>query len=167
MVNANKVSLSVKKKTEMVIFKTKQKKFEGDLKIRLNGKIPYVTESVKYLVVKIDTNLSWQYLVNDFFIKFNRALALFFKTRKYFSLKIIIRSVYLTIVLFYLSYFCLVWAQNCGTIQRIVILQQKTVRIINFQPMNSYTSPLFKQSSIIKFQDNICLESILFVSKSL
>ena len=32
--NANKISLNVKK-TEMVIFKSKQKKFEGDLKIEL------------------------------------------------------------------------------------------------------------------------------------
>ena len=35
--NANKISLNVKK-TEMVIFKSKQKKFEGDLKIKLCGK---------------------------------------------------------------------------------------------------------------------------------
>ena len=49
----------------MVIFKSKQKKFEGDLKIKLCGKRLYPTESVKYLGVKIDTNLSWQYHVND------------------------------------------------------------------------------------------------------
>ena len=42
----------------MVIFKFKQKKFEGDLKINLCGKRLYPTESVKYLGVKIDTNLS-------------------------------------------------------------------------------------------------------------
>ena len=41
------------------------------------------------------------------------------------------------------------------------------MRIINFQPYNSHTSPLFKQNSILKFQDKICLENILFVSKSL
>ena len=46
--NANKISLNVKK-TEMVIFKSKQKKFEGDLKIKLSGKRLYPTESVKYL----------------------------------------------------------------------------------------------------------------------
>ena len=50
---------------------------------------------------------------------------------------------------------------------RIIILQQKAVRIINFQPRNSHTSPLFKQSSTLKFQDKICLEDISFVSKSL
>ena len=33
--------------------------------------------------------------------------------------------------------------------------------------MNSHTSHLFKQSSILKFQDKICLENILFISKSL
>ena len=49
----------------MVIFKSKQKKFEGNLKIKLCGKRPYPTESVKYMNVKIDTNLSWQYHVND------------------------------------------------------------------------------------------------------
>ena len=50
---------------------------------------------------------------------------------------------------------------------RIVILQIKAVRIINFQPSNSHTSPLFKKNSILKFQEKISLENILFVSKSL
>ena len=45
----------------MVLFKSKQKKIEGDLKIKLCGKRLYPTESVKYLGVKIDTNFSWQY----------------------------------------------------------------------------------------------------------
>ena len=47
------------------------------------------------------------------------------------------------------------------------MLQEKVVTVINFQPRNSHTSPLFKQNFILKFQDKICLENILFVSKSL
>ena len=86
--------------------------------------------------------------------------------RKYVSLKIL-RSIYFAIFDSYLSCCCLVWAQNCSTIQRIIILQKKAIRIINFQPRNFHTSPLFKQNSILKFQDKICLENILFVSKSL
>ena len=42
----------------MVIFKFKQKKFEGDLKINLCVKRLYHTKSVKYLGVKTDVNLS-------------------------------------------------------------------------------------------------------------
>ena len=44
--NANKISLNVKK-TEIVIFKSKQKKFEVDFNVRLCGKRLYRTESGK------------------------------------------------------------------------------------------------------------------------
>ena len=141
-------------------------KFEGDLKIKLYGKRIYPTQSVKYLGVKIDTNLSWQYHINDLSIKLNRANALLFKMRKHVSLKIL-RSIYFAIFDSYLFYCCLAWTQNCSTTQRIIILQKKAIRIINFQPRNFHTSPLFKQNSILKFQDKICLENILFISKSL
>ena len=73
--------------TELVIFKSKQKKLEGDLKINLCGKRLYPTEIFKYLGVKMDTNLTWQHHVNDLSIKLNRANALLFKMRKYVSPK--------------------------------------------------------------------------------
>ena len=43
----------------MVIFKSKEKKFEGNIKIKLGGKRLYPTESVKYLGGEIDTNPKW------------------------------------------------------------------------------------------------------------
>ena len=110
----------------MVIFKFEQKKFKGDLKKRLSGKRLYPTESVKCLGVKIDTNLSWQYHFNDLSVKLNRANVLLFKMRKYVSCKIL-RSIYFAIFDSYLSYCYLAWAQNCSTIQRVVILQEKAV----------------------------------------
>ena len=91
----------------MVIFKSKQKNFEGDLKIKFCGKRLYPTESVKYLGVKTDTNLSWQYHVNDLSFKLNRANALLFKMRKYVSLEIL-GSTYFAIFDYYLPYCCLV-----------------------------------------------------------
>ena len=62
--------------TELLIFKSKQEKFDGNLKANLWGKRLYPTESVKYLGVKIDTNLSWPYHVNDLPIKLNRSWSL-------------------------------------------------------------------------------------------
>ena len=105
--------------------------------------------------------------VNDLSIKLNRADALLFKIRRFVSPKIL-RSIYFAIFdsqLYLTAAF--VWAQNFSSIKQILILQKKAVRIINFQPRNSHTSPLFKQNFILKFQDKICLENILFVSKSL
>ena len=43
MLNANKISLNVKK-IEIIIFKFKQKKFEGDWKMKLRGKRLYPNE---------------------------------------------------------------------------------------------------------------------------
>ena len=68
-------------------------KFEGDLKIKLCGKRLYPTERIKYLGVKIDTNLNCRYHVNDLSIKLNRANALLFKMKKFASLKNL-RSIY-------------------------------------------------------------------------
>ena len=85
----------------MVIFKSKQKKFEGDLKIKFCGKRLFPTESVKYLGVKINTNL--------LAIKLNREM------REYVSLKIL-RSIFFAIFDSYLSYCCFFWAQNRSTI---------------------------------------------------
>ena len=63
--NADKMSLNVRK-TEMVIFKSKQKKLEGNLKRKLCGKRLYPTKSVKYLGVKIDTSFTCQHHVNSY-----------------------------------------------------------------------------------------------------
>ena len=81
--------------------------------------------------MKIDTNLSWQYHVNDLSIKLNRANALLFKMRKYVSLKIL-RSIYFAIFDSYLSYCCLVWAPNGSTIQQIIISQKRVLELLIF-----------------------------------
>ena len=98
----------------MVTFKSKQKKFEGDLKIKLCGKRLYPTESVKYLGVKL-----------------NRPNALLFKMRKYVSFKIL-KSIYFAIFDSYLSYYCFVGPQNCCTIQQIAISQKRLLELLIF-----------------------------------
>ena len=67
----------------------------------------------------------------------------------------------------HVNYCSLVWSQNCHAINQFVVLQKKAFRIINFQPRNSHSSPLFKNSSILKFSDKVNLENTLFVSKSI
>ena len=58
------MSLNLKKNWNGNI-KSKQKKFEVDVKIKSCCKRLDPNENVKYLGVKIDTNLSCQYYVND------------------------------------------------------------------------------------------------------
>ena len=56
--NANKISLNVKK-TELVIFKHKKKKLECPIKITLSRKRLYPSNPIRYQGVKIDENLNW------------------------------------------------------------------------------------------------------------
>ena len=80
----------------MVIFKSKQDKFEGDFRIKVCGKRLFPTEIVKYLNVKTGTNLNWEHHMTDISIKLNRFNTLLFKMRKYVSPRIL-RSIYFVI----------------------------------------------------------------------
>ena len=59
--NANKMLLNVSK-TDLIIFKSRMKKVDLDLKLKLSGKRIYPTKSVKYLGIKIDESLTWNKL---------------------------------------------------------------------------------------------------------
>ena len=137
----------------MVILKSKQEKFEGDFKIKLRGKRLYPTKSVECLSIKIGTNLTWQYHVNYLSIKLNRANVLHFKMRKYLS---ILRSIDFPIFDNFISYCCLVWAQNCSAIQRILILHKEVIRISN----QGISIPVL-------YSSKTWIGNILFIRKSL
>ena len=73
--NANKISLNIKK-TELVIFKQKNKKLQCPIKVKLSRKRLYPSKSVKYLGLKIDEDLNWKDQTHDIARKLNRANAL-------------------------------------------------------------------------------------------
>ena len=66
----------------------------------------------------------------------------------------------------HLRYSCM-WAQNINAVRRLIILQKKTLRIMNFKNQLFHSNPLFSSKNILKFGDKITLENILFVSKSM
>ena len=49
---------------------------------------------------------------------------------------------------------------------RIVILRNKALRIMNFQSRDSHSSLLFKANHILKLEDKILIEKILYINKS-
>ena len=150
----------------MVILKPNRKTFNDIVKIKFSGKRIYPTASARYLCVKIDQHLTWQHHINDLSVKLNRNNALLFKIKTFVDDKIS-RSIHFAICESNLNYCSLFSAQNYNDINRLVILQKKTLRIMNFQLRNSHTSPLFRKTSVFKFKDKINLENRLFISKSI
>ena len=63
----------------MVIFKSKQKKFEGDLKIKWSGKRLYPTESVKYLGWKLILTLVGNIMLMIFLLNWTESMLSFSK----------------------------------------------------------------------------------------
>ena len=57
--NANKIAPNVEK-TEIILFKTRKKNYDVDLKIKLYRKKILASPYVKYLGVFIDENLNWK-----------------------------------------------------------------------------------------------------------
>ena len=124
----------------------------------------YFSNNVKYLGIKIDENLNWKHHINEVSTKLIRTNVISFKIRNYVNPKIL-KSIYFAIFESHLNYSSIVWAQNPGSIKRLIILQKKALRIINFKPRNCHTSPLFKENVILKLIDKVHLENILFVNK--
>ena len=58
---------------------------------------------------------------------------------------------------------CLVWGQNINSITTLYILQKKSLRLMYFLNRNTHTTPLFKDSNILKFPDKIALEKCIFI----
>ena len=80
--NANKICLNVSK-TELVLFRSAKKQLEFGLKLKLNGKRLYPTDSVKYLGVKIDEHLTWKPHIDGISAKLNKANAMLSKIRHF------------------------------------------------------------------------------------
>ena len=145
---ANKISFTFEK-TDLVIFKSPRKVLSDEIKIKLTGKRLYPSNSVKYLGVKIDKCLRWHDQVSNFAVKLNRANALSLKIRNY------VNNIYNAIFDFHLTYSYTAWAQNINTVNILIILQKKALRIMNFKGQLFHSSPLFSESNILKSIDKI------------
>ena len=99
-------------------------------------------------------------------MKLNRANALLLKIRNYVKMKTL-RNIYFEVFDSHLIYSCIVWAQNINTVNRLIILPKKALHIMNFKDHLFHSSPLFSENNILKFGDEITLENVLFVHKSI
>ena len=61
--------------------------------LKLNGKMLYTTNLVKYLGIKTDKNLNWHEQINNVAVKLNRANAMLSKVR-HFVHKKTLKSIY-------------------------------------------------------------------------
>ena len=80
--NDNKIALNVEK-TEIILFKTRNKNYDADLKIKLCRKRIHSSQYVKYLGAFIDENLNWKKHINNISTKLIKGNAMLPKLRHF------------------------------------------------------------------------------------
>ena len=99
---ANKISLNASK-TEAILFHDPNKKINFNLKLKIDGKRIYLTDTIKYLGINLDHHLNWKSHCNEISTKLSRAIGMLSKIRHYVSHHTLI-SIYYAIFSSHMSY---------------------------------------------------------------
>ena len=159
---ANKIALNAGK-TEILIFRNPKKPINYDLKLTLDGHRLYPSTYVKYLGILIDPHLNWSYHTKTLAPKLSRAIGMLAKMRHFVTPEIL-RNLYFGIFFSLMTYGAQIWGQYVNShIKRIMKLNDKAIRVINFANYRDDPSQYYKKSNILKFQDFIMLNNFLHI----
>ena len=143
-----------------------RKKMNYDLRIKIDGKKLFPSKYVKYLGIFIDSHLNWSHHTNIIASKLSRAIGMLSKIRHVSDSTL--QTIYYGIFSSILTYDCQIWGQIQNKhINRIIKLQDKAVRVINYAHFYESRNPLYVKSKILKFNDNIKLLNFLYVHDSI
>ena len=88
---------------------------------------------------------------------------------RHFVNKDILFSVYCGIFHSHLAYICLVWGRAKFTLNRIILLQKRAIRILHSAAYRDHTCPLFHRCKVdldlVDLVDLVSLENCIFSNK--
>ena len=113
----------------------------------------------------LDGNLKWKKKIALISNKIKRSIGILSKLRYYVNLEVLIK-LYYSLVYPFLTYAIVAWVNTYQTnIKPLLILQKRAIRIITFSNFDKHSSPLFKQTKILKLFDLIKIQISLFMYK--
>lgn len=163
--NANKISLNATK-TEVVLFRHRNKQLDYDVRLKLNGNKLYFTNSVRYLGVILDPHLSWKTHLDNLALKLrksNGALSIL----RHFLPRSTLLNTYHALFGSHSNYACQVWGQALPLNHRIIKLQKTALRLITFSPFRHSSKPLLYSLKILNISDYINLSNLILVHQIL
>ena len=109
----------------------------------------------KFLGVIIDNRLNWKSHIKHIHTKLSRSIAVLSKVRQVLDYNSL-RMLYCSLVLPYLNYCTEVWGNTYkSSLNALIILQKRAIRIINKAGYRDHTNILFLNSNLLKFIDII------------
>ena len=162
---ANKLSINVVK-TEAMLFTRRIFYFPIQPIILLNEPIPF-SYSLKFLGLRIDFKLTWKSHISHVQSKLSNACGILYHLRNKISQNIA-RTLYFTLVYPHLNYCNIIWASSYTTnMQGLRVTQKRIIRVITRKRRSEPTLPLFVRLKLLRLDEIIKLNSVLFVFKSL
>ena len=162
---ANKLSLNVKK-THYILFKPKGKeKVKFNFSIKIDNEAIMRVNSTKFLGVMIDSRLNWSCHINYIKNKISKGIGIIHKCKRLLNVKTLL-TLYYTFVYPYMHYCIEVWGNTFDIfLNSIVKLQKKAVRIISNSHHLAHTDPLFCKYTILKLKKIYYYTVSLFMYK--
>jgi hypothetical protein len=140
----NKLSVNIKK-TNYVVFKSKQKRINTDLSLSFNGQALKKEHVVKFLGVLIDENLSWTEHITYICKKISKSVGIIYRSRFCLSTNTKL-MLYYTIIYPYLTYCNIAWGSTYPTnLNSLLLMQKRAVWAITNACYRAHTKPLFSQ----------------------
>ena len=104
---------------------------------------------VKYLGVLIDSHFSWRPHITFVASKVSKTLGILSRLRHFIPANTLM-NIYRSLILPYLSYGIVVWGQAAqSNLDKLLILQQRALRLIQFAPYRSHAIPLFSRYNVL------------------
>jgi len=159
---ANKLSLNIKK-TNFIIFHPPQKKTQYSVKLFINGEGIKQVNTIKYLGIYIDSHLNWKAHVSYIAKKIKRCIGVLSKIRYFVNISVLIQ-LYYSMIFPFLSYGIITWGNTYQTtLNSLITIQKKAMRIMTFSDYKAHSSPLFFRLKILKFLDLIFIQNALLM----
>ena len=159
----NKLSLNIKK-TNFMIFKNKHSnKPPIKLKIKIDNTELQEVETTKFLGLLIDHNLSWHSHTQHISKILSKLNGVIRKVRPFLPQETL-HTLYNSLILPYLSYGTMIWADpNNSNTDSIFLLQKRIIRSCTNSLWLAHTDPLFTQLHTLKIYDIYKLQLAIFM----
>ena len=102
-------------------------------------------QSIKFLGVMIDENLTWRNHIDLIENKIAKNVGVLFKASKLLNNRCL-KNIYFALIHSYINYGNIAWGSSCRTyLKKILLKQKQAVRIIFHKDRLTHTRPLMKQ----------------------
>ena len=137
----NKLSINIKK-TNYVIFRPSQKKFNHSFSLSIGGRSLIQSNVTKFLGVYIDEHLTWKYHINFVCKQIAKSIGILFRTRFYLSCKTKL-MLYYTLIYPYITYCNSSWSSTYVSKQNLLFTKASCANYHKFRLSSTYCSPIF------------------------